>query len=97
MTSADRSPQSPEHDVLGATVREIRARRGLSQEQLGVASWLHRNYIGAIERGEINPTFRVLMKLSHGLGMTSSEIFALFEQRRGDLPPRRRRRRRLAP
>lgn len=96
MVAADRSPQSPEHDVLGATVREVRARRGLSQEDLGFSSGLHRNYIGAIERGEINPTFRVLMSLSHGLRLPLSEIMALFEERRGDPPPRRRRRRRRA-
>jgi transcriptional regulator with XRE-family HTH domain len=92
-----RSPQSPEHDVLGATVREVRVPRGLSQEQLGFASGLHRNYVGAIERGEINPTFRVLMSLSHGLRLPLSEIVALYEERGGDAPPRRRRRRRRAP
>ncbi|MDO8209665.1 helix-turn-helix transcriptional regulator [Conexibacter sp. CPCC 206217] len=85
--------QSREHEVLGRAVRESRARRDLSQETLGFRAGLHRNYIGAIERGEINPTFRVLLKVGHGLDMKLSELFALYESRRHDPPPRRRRRR----
>lgn len=73
-------------------MRELRVRRGLSQEVLGFRSGLHRNYVGAIERGEINPTFRVLMKLSHGLDFELSEIMQLWEERSNDPPPRRRRR-----
>ena len=49
-------PHSSFHDALGRAVRETRARRGLSQESLGYVAGLHRNYVGAIERGEINPT-----------------------------------------
>lgn len=62
---------SREHIALGRAVRELRARRGLSQEQLGFRCDLHRNYVGAIERGEINPTFRILLKLERGLGCRS--------------------------
>jgi len=65
---------SPEHQALGRAVLWSRARRGLSQEELGHETRLHRNYVGAIERGEINPTFRVLLKLSRGLQMPLSEL-----------------------
>lgn len=43
--------QSEAHVALGGAVRESRARRGLSQEELGFRAGLHRNYVGAIERG----------------------------------------------
>src|SRR5215218_234452 len=36
--------------ALGAAVRELRARRGFSQEELGFRGGLHRNYVGGIER-----------------------------------------------
>ena len=72
---------SPEHARLGRAVRELRARRALSQEELGYRSGLHRNYVGAIERGEINPTFRVLLKLERGLQLPLSEIIQLWERR----------------
>jgi transcriptional regulator with XRE-family HTH domain len=53
--------------ALGRAVRELRARRSLSQEALGFAADVHRNYVGAIERGEINATFRILLRLIRGL------------------------------
>jgi transcriptional regulator with XRE-family HTH domain len=80
------SAHSLEHDALGHAVRELRARRRLSQEELGYRSTLHRNYVGAVERGEINPTYRVLLKLSAGLAFPVSEIVALAEARRFERP-----------
>jgi transcriptional regulator with XRE-family HTH domain len=71
---------SPDHTALGAAVREVRARRGLSQEKLGFASGLHRNYIGAIERGEINATFRTLLSVTSGLILPLSTLIALYER-----------------
>lgn len=86
---------SPEHARLGRAVRELRARRGLSQEELGNRAGLHRNYVGAIERGEINPTFRVLLKLERGLQLPLSEIVDLWERRAHEPPSLQVRRRRL--
>jgi transcriptional regulator with XRE-family HTH domain len=74
--------RTPAHDALGHAVRELRARRRLSQEELGFRAGLHRNYVGAIERGEINPTFRVLLKIERGLQIPLAEIIALAEARR---------------
>jgi transcriptional regulator with XRE-family HTH domain len=70
--------------ALGAAVRELRARRGFSQEHLGFAGGLHRNYVGAIERGEINPTLRVLLKVCHGLAVPLSELTSVYERQMGD-------------
>jgi transcriptional regulator with XRE-family HTH domain len=77
--------RSVEHEVFGRAVREARARRDLSQERLGFSGGLHRNYVGAIERGEINPTFAVLLKLADGPTVPLSELFALYERRRAEL------------
>jgi ribosome-binding protein aMBF1 (putative translation factor) len=73
--------------ALGRAVRELRARRDLSQEELGYRSSLHRNYVGTIERGEINPTFRVLLKLSRGLSIPLSELMTLYKSRREGVRP----------
>jgi transcriptional regulator with XRE-family HTH domain len=76
-----RTPRlSRDHDALAAAVRESRARRGLSQEELGARARLHRNYVGAIERGEINPTFRTLLRLVDGLGLRLSEVVGVYER-----------------
>jgi transcriptional regulator with XRE-family HTH domain len=71
--------QSEQHDTLGCAVRLLRDSRGISQEELGFRAGLHRNYIGAIERGEINPTFRILLKLATGLAVPLSQIIATYE------------------
>jgi len=59
--------------------------RRASDEDSAKRSWgfeakLHRNYVGAIERGEINPTLRIL-KLSKGLRVWPSELAELTELR----------------
>ena len=70
--------------ALGGAVRELRARRRLSQEGLGRVAGTHRNYVGAIERGEINPTFRVLCKLAHGLRVPLTELVEVYERHRDE-------------
>jgi DNA-binding XRE family transcriptional regulator len=82
---ARRARYPPEQIALGRAVYELRARRGLSQEELGFQSGLHRNYVGAIERGEQNITFRLLLKLSRGLHLPLSELIRIFERNRREL------------
>jgi DNA-binding XRE family transcriptional regulator len=65
--------------ALGETVRRFRAIARLSQEALGFEADLHRNYVGAIERGEINPTLRVLCKLAYGLDVPASDLLGMAE------------------
>jgi transcriptional regulator with XRE-family HTH domain len=77
--------QSRDHDALGAAVREARARRGISQEELGSRGGLHRNYIGAIERGEINATFRTLLCVATGLALPLSLIVLVYERNIGEV------------
>jgi transcriptional regulator with XRE-family HTH domain len=79
-----RARVAPDLHALGAAVRESRARRGLSQEGLGVTASLHRNYVGAIERGIINPTFRTLAQVANGLGLPLSELVRLYERNIGE-------------
>lgn len=71
---------SAEHRALGRVVRRVRALRGVSQEELGFRCGLHRNYVGAIERGEINPTFRTMLRLSRGLLLPLSSLILLYER-----------------
>ena len=85
-TRASSTTRSRDHLVLGTAVRELRARQGISQEELGFRADLHRNYVGAIERSEINPTFRTLLAITRGLGEPLSALVLLYERRRGGSP-----------
>jgi transcriptional regulator with XRE-family HTH domain len=55
--------------VFGRRIREIRSRRGLSQEKLAELADLHRNYVGGVERGERNVSLVNIVKLAHGLSV----------------------------
>jgi transcriptional regulator with XRE-family HTH domain len=74
---------SPEHLGLGKAVREIRTKRGLSQEELGLEAGLDRSYVGGVERGERNPSYGSLLKIADALGVSVSEIVARGEKLRG--------------
>ncbi|HMJ01498.1 MAG TPA: helix-turn-helix transcriptional regulator [Conexibacter sp.] len=73
-----------EQRALGRAVRELRARRSLSQEELARRSRLHRNYVGAMERGELNPTLRTLLRLAVGLRLPLSEVIVVYERQLRD-------------
>ncbi|WP_423945809.1 helix-turn-helix domain-containing protein [Candidatus Binatus sp.] len=61
--------------VFGRRVRELREQRGWTQENLAVKCGRHWTYVGGIERGERNPTLRVICDLAQALGVTVRELF----------------------
>lgn len=80
-----RAALSAEHAVLGRAIRELRSRRAFTQEELGFRSGMHRNYVGALERGEVNATFRTLLTITRGLDVPLSMLVRLYERRRGEV------------
>ncbi len=77
---------SADHFALGRAAREIRARRGMTQEYAAFVCGMHRNQIGAIERGEQNPTFWTLLNVTSGLRVPLSELVMLYERNLGEQP-----------
>ena len=60
---------------FGTHVRELRRKLGLSQEELGFKSNIHRTYIGAVERGEQNVSLDNIGRLAKQLKVSLSELF----------------------
>jgi len=54
---------------FGQNLRRVRKRVGISQEELGSRSGLHRTEVGLLERGERVPRIDTLLKLATGLGV----------------------------
>ena len=60
---------------LGRRIRKLREQAGISQENLGFLSGLHRTYVGAIERGERNPSVLSLKKIADALKVGVRDLF----------------------
>lgn len=65
-------------ELFGRKVKELRTTRGLSQEALAELCAVHRNYVGRIERAELDLSFKYVMKLSVGLEVRPMELFRLI-------------------
>ena len=65
---------------VGGRVRELREKRGLSQEALAEACNLHRTYVGLIERGERNLTLGTIEVIAAALEVPVSELFVGIKQ-----------------
>jgi transcriptional regulator with XRE-family HTH domain len=64
---------------FGQNLRRCRRRAGLSQEELGTRSSLHRTEIGLLERGARVPRIDTLIKIASALAIPPSELIAGIE------------------
>jgi transcriptional regulator with XRE-family HTH domain len=59
---------------VGKQVRDLRLKRGWSQELLAAEAGLNINYLGGIERGERNPSLKNLAKIADAMGLTVPDL-----------------------
>jgi transcriptional regulator with XRE-family HTH domain len=71
---APKKPLSEAHQKLGNRVRQLRERRGWSQEGFAHEGSLGRSFAGAIERGEKDVRLTTLLKLAKALGISVSQL-----------------------
>jgi transcriptional regulator with XRE-family HTH domain len=64
--------------ALGRAVRQARKEAGISQEKCGEIAGLHRNEIGALERGEKNISFINLLRVSAAVKRAPSDLLRDF-------------------
>lgn len=56
-------------------IREIREKKGLSQEQLSKLSGVSASHIGYIENGEREPTVSILCRIGKALNVSILDLF----------------------
>lgn len=66
--------------ALGEAVRELRRKRGATQEALARDAELTTATLSLIERGEANPTWDTLKKIAAALDVAVSELAKLSEK-----------------
>lgn len=65
---------------FGQLLRELRTKKGFTQEALATDSNLDRTYISLLERGLRQPTLGTLFKISEVLGVAPSSIIKDLER-----------------
>jgi transcriptional regulator with XRE-family HTH domain len=70
------------HDLLffGRAVRELREKRPLSTSQLAAAVGVEERRIRALEAGQLDPDYELLIALADGLGVRVAELVIRAEQ-----------------
>ena len=76
--------KDPDSILLGRRIRSLRSAKGLTQQKLGHQADVDYKFIGEIERGNMNPSFKVLVKIAKVLDIDLPEILR-FEQETSDL------------
>lgn len=61
--------------MLKLYIREIREKKGLSQNKLSQLSGVSSSHIGYLENGEREPTISVLCKIAKALNVDIKELF----------------------
>ena len=61
------------------SMKEARARAGLSQQELAEKLGVSRQTINAIEKGDYNPTIRLCVGICKTLGLTLNYLFWVEE------------------
>ncbi|MDX6190943.1 helix-turn-helix transcriptional regulator [Flavobacterium sp. Fl-318] len=59
---------------LGIHIRQLREKKGISQEDLANDCDIPRNQIGRIERAEVNTGIRTLIKIANALDIHPKEL-----------------------
>ncbi|MFH6986740.1 helix-turn-helix domain-containing protein [Flavobacterium collinsii] len=59
---------------LGIHIKQLREKKGISQEDLANDCDIPRNQIGRIERAEINTGIRTLVKIANALDIEPKEL-----------------------
>lgn len=70
-------------------MRALRAAKGVTQEQLSLATGIRTTYISDIERGARNPSWKVLVRLAAGLGVSLADLGRTYDGLAGDERPDR--------
>ena len=60
---------------LGKRIKYLRSLVKWSQEDLALEAGVNKNYLSDLERGERNPTVKVLEKIAKALDISLEELF----------------------
>ncbi len=66
--------------VLGKAVREVREQHGLGAHELAAASGVAPAHVAALEDGQLDPDFELLLALAKSMGIRPTAFFVRAEE-----------------
>lgn len=75
------NPHEQDLVALGQAVRRLRQQRSMSTHELADAVGVERQHISALEAGQLDPTFELLIALAEGLSVGLSALLNCAEKR----------------
>ncbi len=75
----ERSYQNLERE-FALTLRKLREKAGLTQEELAARCGIHRTYVSQLERALKTPTIRLLWQICVPLNITPADFISLVEK-----------------
>ena len=79
--------RSSDHVALGRAMRELRARRGVSQQILEFDAGMSRMYLTKLERGAASPSFGTLLAFVRALRVPLGELVEIYERQLAVIDP----------
>ena len=74
ITAENKIPEKYHSENLGQRVRQLRAERGFTQNQLAELSGLSHSALSKIENNQLSPTFESILKIVEGLNIDVSDL-----------------------
>lgn len=72
-----------DHKIVGRIIRDIRQKRGLTQEVLSSLAGISRSHLAEIESGRTKANVETLWKITEALEMNLSELIQMTERHVG--------------
>jgi len=65
--------------ILGQAIRQVRERQDVTANELAAATGIERKQIDALEAGQLDPPYELLLVLARGLGIRPSVFIVCAE------------------
>lgn len=68
--------------IFGERVRDLRLKKGLSQEKFSLGIGMDRTYYASVESGKRNISLLNIKRIADGFGVSVEQLFTGLEERR---------------
>lgn len=69
-----------DNKITGIVIRDLRNKKGVTQEVLSGLAGIPRSHLAMIESGRISPKIDTLWRIAEALGLKLSELIQMIEE-----------------